>query len=458
MKLEGTSLKKDFLKFILPSIAAQWVFALYTMVDGIFIARGVSETALTAVNISMPFTMGLFSISILFAVGTSTVIAILLGQGKRKEANRVFSQNIALLVVLSIILSILVMVFLEPLAIFLGATENTLPFVKEYIGTLAPLAFGFILSYSFETLIKTDGYPKMATIIVIIGALLNCILDYFMVLVFKWGVSGAAFATGISQVVVILFYLKHFLGKKGTIKFSKFKWDIPVIWREIKNGTSSGITEMSTGITIFFFNQMILRFLTEESLVSYTIISYMVSIITMSMAGIAQGAQPLISYYHGQQRRDRCRMLFRYSMISVLVFSVIAVALCFLFANQVVGLFISDITSPLFASSVTVFRIFSVSFLLVGYNVVIGGYFTAIEFPLFATMISLSRGLILIIASLLLLTTLFGGGAIWWASTLSESLCLLLSLSLLMLARKRLIGGKINNFTYPDILDKKLQD
>lgn len=438
MKLEGKSLKKDFLKFILPSIAAQWVFALYTMVDGIFIARGVSETALTAVNISMPFTMALFSISILFAIGTSTVIAILLGQGKGKEANRVFTQNIALLVILSIIISVVVLIFLEPLALFLGATKNTLPYVKEYIGTLAPMAFGFILSYSFETLIKTDGFPKMATIIVIIGALLNCVLDYFMVIVFKWGVFGAALATGISQIVVILFYLKHFLGKNGTIKFSKFKWDFPVIWREIKNGTSSGITEMSTGITIFFFNQMILRYLGEEPLVSYTIISYMVSIITMSMAGIAQGSQPLISYYHGQGRRDRCQKLFRYSIVSVLVFSTIAVGLCFLGANQVVGLFISDQTSTLFTSSVAVFRIFSISFILVGYNVVIGGYFTSIEFPLYATIISLSRGLILIVLSLFILTSIFGGKGIWWASTLAESLCLILSIRFLFLTRKKL--------------------
>ena len=118
MRLEGKSLKSDFLRFIIPSIIAQWVFSLYTMVDGIFVARGVSEVALTAVNISMPFTTGLFSISILFAVGNSTIVAILLGQGEKERANEVFTQNVVLLCTLSVLITILVIVFLSRLPDF----------------------------------------------------------------------------------------------------------------------------------------------------------------------------------------------------------------------------------------------------------------------------------------------------------------------------------------------------
>ena len=128
MRLEGKSLKSDFLRFIIPSIIAQWVFSLYTMVDGIFVARGVSEVALTAVNISMPFTTGLFSISILFAVGNSTIVAILLGQGEKERANEVFTQNVVLLCTLSVLITILVIVFLEPIASFLGATDYILSY------------------------------------------------------------------------------------------------------------------------------------------------------------------------------------------------------------------------------------------------------------------------------------------------------------------------------------------
>ena len=147
MRLEGKSLKSDFLRFIIPSIIAQWVFSLYTMVDGIFVARGVSEVALTAVNISMPFTTGLFSISILFAVGNSTIVAILLGQGEKERANEVFTQNVVLLCTLSVLITILVIVFLEPFARFLGATDNILSYSKTYIGTNAPISMVYIISY-----------------------------------------------------------------------------------------------------------------------------------------------------------------------------------------------------------------------------------------------------------------------------------------------------------------------
>lgn len=436
MKLEGKSLKSDFLRFIIPSIIAQWVFTLYTMIDGIFVARGVSELALTAVNISMPFTMGLFSISILFAVGTSTIVAILLGKGERKRADEVFTQNIVLLTVLSIVITVAVLIWLEPFARFLGATDRILPYTMEYIGTLAPFTFGFILSYSFETLIKTDGYPKLATIYVTTGAVMNCILDYVFVMELHLGVFGAAFATGISQVFVIFLYLRHFLGEKSTICFSRFRLDLKLVVRKFRNGLSAGITEMSAGIIIFFFNWAILQYINEEALVSYTIISYVNSIVLMSMAGISQGSQPLISYYYGREQDWKCHRLFRYGMTAAAVVSVAAVAGCMAGADRIVSLFISAEHAELRAYSARVFRIFILSFLLAGYNVVAGGFFTSVERAGFATCISLGRGLILLVGSLGILTGFFGGEGIWWSPILSEGMCLVMTAGMLVLYRR----------------------
>ena len=161
------------------------------------------------------------SVSILFAVGNSTIVAIFLGQGEKQKANEVFTQNVVLLCILSVLITILVMIFLDPFARFLGATDHILPYARTYIGTIAPFSVVYILSYSFETLIKTDGYPKLATIYVTSGAVLNCILDYILVMVLHKGVWGAAFATGISQAAVILLYLWHFW-TEGTIRFTKF--------------------------------------------------------------------------------------------------------------------------------------------------------------------------------------------------------------------------------------------
>ena len=416
------------MRFIVPSIVAQWVFALYTMVDGIFVAKGVSEVALTAVNIVMPYIMALYAISILFAVGTSTVVAILLGEKNGKRANEVFTQNITLLTIFSVLITIIVMLNLKSVALFLGATEVNMKYVLEYLRAIVPFSGLFILSYSFETLIKTDGYPKMATFIVTAGSVLNVILDYFMVMRWHMGIGGAALATGISHVVLIAMYLVHFCGKKGTIKFRRFRWDIPVIWREVKNGIPSGITELSAGLIIFLFNQAILKFLNEDALVSYTIISYVNSIAVMTMVGIAQGYQPLISYYFGQKRMDRCKKLLRYGIVAVIVTSIAFTGGCLLGADGIVSLFLEKNMTELFAYSSGVLRIFALSFLIAGYNIVIGGYFTAVEEPVSATIISMGRSIVMLILSLGLLTMVFGGAGIWWSPLLAEALTLVFTL------------------------------
>ena len=174
MNLEGMSLKKKFWRFVWPSVVAQWIFALYTMVDGMFVARGVSEVALSAVNIASPFVNFLFSVSILFAVGTSTVVAIFLGQGRQREANQANTQNMVVTGVLSLFIMLMVWLCLDPIVSFLGATQSTQEYVNHYILSLLPFTWWFIISYTFETLVKTDGFPRFAAAAVASGALVNC--------------------------------------------------------------------------------------------------------------------------------------------------------------------------------------------------------------------------------------------------------------------------------------------
>lgn len=428
MKLQGKTLFSNFLRFIIPSILAQWVFTLYTIVDGIFVAKGVSEVALTAVNISMPFTTALFSISILFAVGNSTVVAIYLGRKKGEEASEAFSQNLFFLGILSIVLSVIVMLNLENFANFLGATDLTREYVCQYIGTIAPFAIAFVFSYSFEMLIKTDGYPKKAMTIVLTGAILNVILDYFFVLVLKWGVFGASFATGLSQTVVCIFYIVHFLSKKGVLRFVRFKWKTSLIFREARNGIASGLVEFSSGFYIFLFNQVILFYLNENALVSFTIIAYVNSLVVMSMAGIAQGCQPLISYYYGQNNWKNCKKLLRYCLMATGVMALAFFATYFIGTRQIIHLFVSKTNGPLVESSVVLFRIFNFSYLIVGFNIVIGGFFTSIEKPIQAIAISFMRGFLVIALCLFFLTHIFGGWGIWWAPILSETICFSISI------------------------------
>ena len=166
-------LLKRFFKFVIPSIVSMWIFSLYTMVDGIFVAWGVGEHALTAVNLSMPFTSLVFMVGILLATGTSTVISIALGQGDLDRARNYFNQNLFVTGIASLLLGALVLLNLERVALFLGATPDTLVYVKEYVGTIAAFAIFFTISYNLEVQVKANGAPHISTIGVISCALIG---------------------------------------------------------------------------------------------------------------------------------------------------------------------------------------------------------------------------------------------------------------------------------------------
>ncbi len=444
MDFERMPLKTSFWRFIWPSVAAQWIFALYTMVDGMFVARGVSEVALSAVNIASPFVNFLFSVSILFAVGTSTIVAIYLGKGEKQKADEVYTQGLASLLVISAIITAGVFVNLETAAIFLGATEVTMEYVKHYILSILPFAWCFIISYSFEILVKTDGYPKFATAAVTGGAVLNCILDYLFVMVFRWGVAGAGAATGLSQCALVFLYISHFLSPKATIRFRKFKWDPARLVRAVKIGLPSCLTEFSAGITVFLFNHTILKYLGNDGIISYTVIGYVNTIVVMSIAGIAQGAQPMISFYYGKGDGGKYRTLLKYGLTASAGLGAAAFIGSWAGADLLVSMFISRELAELKDYTIAVFRVFSLSFLIAGINIQMGGFFTAVERPMPALVISVGRGFVTLALALKICGTLFGGPGIWWAPALSELLCLCLTLAFAFRYRTLCLGQQVD--------------
>lgn len=444
MDFERMPLKTSFWRFIWPSVAAQWIFALYTMVDGMFVARGVSEVALSAVNIASPFVNFLFSVSILFAVGTSTIVAIYLGKGEKQKADEVYTQGLASLLVISAIITAGVFVNLETAAIFLGATEVTMEYVKHYILSILPFAWCFIISYSFEILVKTDGYPKFATAAVTGGAVLNCILDYLFVMVFRWGVAGAGAATGLSQCALVFLYISHFLSPKATIRFRKFKWDPARLVRAVKIGLPSCLTEFSAGITVFLFNHTILKYLGNDGIISYTVIGYVNTIVVMSIAGIAQGTQPMISFYYGKGDGGKYRTLLKYGLTASAGLGAAAFIGSWAGADLLVSMFISRELAELKDYTIAVFRVFSLSFLIAGINIQMGGFFTAVERPMPALVISVGRGFVTLALALKICGTLFGGPGIWWAPALSELLCLCLTLAFAFRYRTLCLGQQVD--------------
>ena len=280
-------LMKRFFKFVVPSIVSMWIFSLYTMVDGVFVSRGVGEIALRAVNLSMPFTSFIFMLGILLATGTSTIISIALGQGDLERARGYFNQNLVVTGAASLLLTLLVLLNLDAVARFLGATPDTLVYVKEYVGTIAVFAVFFTVSYNLEVQVKANGAPHISTVGVISCALMNVVLDAVFVLVFHWGVWGAAFATGLAQVTSTAVFSGYFFTHRQRLRFQPFRWELSAYRRILPLGLSEGLNELSNGLVIFLFNHIILRVIGENGLTPYTIISYVNTLVLMTMTAKA---------------------------------------------------------------------------------------------------------------------------------------------------------------------------
>lgn len=430
------SLKQKFIRYMLPSVVAMWVFSLYTMVDGIFVSKGVGELALAAVNISMPFVTFIFAVSLMFSTGASTVIAVFLGKKDIKSANQVFTLNIVFIIALSVIIFLLTYFNLDRLALFLGATDSTIEMVKQYLGIIVFFNGFFIVSYSLEVIVKTDGFPVLATIGVLISAFTNVVLDYIFVIKLGYGVPGAAYATGISQILSTIFFLVHFFRKNATLKFTKFKFDFKAIGKIASIGFPDSLTELSAGVVILLFNLSIQKYIGEVGIIYYSVINYINVLVLMTMVGIAQGMQPLSSYYYGAHSYKEVRALFSMGVKAIIIASISVFAVSMIFTEPIVSLFIHRSEVEIFSEAVRVFRIYSFSFLILGFNVVISSFFVSIENPLISTVISLGRGLVLIAACLFVMIFLFGGEGIWYTTIVSEFVCLIISLVLLKINYK----------------------
>lgn len=430
------SLLKQFFHFSAATVASLMVFSLYSIVDGLFVARGVGEYAMTAVNLSVPFVNLLFSIAVIFAVGTSTIIAYLLGQKNAQSANKLFSQNLATLVVIGVTISVLVLAFTEPLARLLGAEEVTLEYTIHYLQGLAPFAVCFMISYNLEVLVKTDGRPRLALVTVCVGCVTNCVLDYLTIFHWGLGIWGAAAATGVSQLLTCVIYLTHFLGKHTTFHPVRFRMDWKIYRRLLPIGISDGLTELCNGLMIFLFNHTILRCIGTDGLVAYTIIAYANTLVINITMGVSQGSQPLISFQNGRGDGTAIGNLLRYGLRTMCGIAAVCFTVLFLAAPKLVAVYLPEAGTEMLTFATDAFRRYSLCYLPVGFNIYIAGFLTAMERPLPAVSISTGRGLILQGSILLLLAAVLGGSSIWFAPVISEVLCLGLSVFFLLRLRR----------------------
>ena len=416
---DNSALRKKFIHYIVPSIVSQMVFMLYTLVDAIFVARGVNSRALAGVNISAPFVTLLFAISITLAVGTSTQVSRLRGEGHPEQASEIFSMNFAVATVLSLVITVLAIAFTSPFADLLGATPNTKEYVLHYVRTIAPFSVFFIYSYLFEILIAVDGFPAEATKIVALGVIGNFVMDYLFIFVFHWGVFGAAFATGLSQLLVTVVYLFHFLGPKGNIKFRHFHWDGRTVTGSLYRGMPSGVMELSPGLITFILVHFVDYNLGEDGLVAFSAMAYMAGVLIVLAVGVAQGAQPLISFQNGRGDRKAIRKLLKYQLVTGISLELILYILVCIFSRTYATIFLKGDADSLIGYTAEMMRYYLLFAVLDGFTVVISITVTGLEKPLPGIILSGLRASVFLLVGCVI-TTWIGGDAIWFAMLIAE--------------------------------------
>jgi len=292
--------------------------------------------------------------------------------------------------------------------------------------------------------VKTDGFPALATIGVLLSAFTNIFLDYLFVGVFHWGISGAAWATGIAQVFSTALFMTHFLSKRSVLKFRSFEWDFKIYAKILFIGFGSFISEISTGVIIFLYNNHIVKVIGETGLISYTVLSYINLFVSMSMIGLTQGMQPLVSYYYGKKDPDSYHNFLKFSFIGILGLSATFYVITLLFRQQLTGIFIRAEHTELFAYTQKALFYFAPSFLLIGFNLLISGYFASIGYAKHSLIIAIARGFLFIWIALSVATYLQKDTLLWLSSFFSELITLLVSILLILSIMKKKNLSSIN--------------
>ncbi len=437
----SNSISQDFkplslLKFAMPSMIMMIFMSLYTIVDGIFVSRLIGSNALSAVNIVWPVLSVSNALGIMLASGGSAVIATKLGEGKAKDARENFSFLVVTGLLISLLLLVLTILFLDPIVNALGANETLYDYCCDYLKFSIIFAPACMLQNLFQCFFVTAGKPGLGLSLTVIAGLANAFLDYFFMGVLNMGVSGAALATGSGQMIpaiaglIYFFYAGHRLksteNDSNHLYFTGFHYSGQVLLASCANGSSEMVSNLSNAIVTYLFNIILMRLAGEDGVAAITIILYGQFLFNALYLGFSIGVGPVISFNYGAQNKRRLQTVYKICTAFVLLSSVIIGALAFFSADFISAVFVEKGNNT-FSLTATGFAIFAVNYLFSGYNIFSSGLFTALSDGKTSAILSLSRTFVFIFISLLIFPQIWDITGVWIAVPVAEFMTLFLS-------------------------------
>ncbi|MGL6107086.1 MATE family efflux transporter [Romboutsia sp.] len=411
---------KEYLKYAIPSAFAMLISALYTIIDGMFVGQGVGDNALAAVNIVLPFTVMLVGIANMMAVGGGALVSKNIGAKNIEKAVNIFRQVMKFLLIISVVLSIMCVIFTEPIVKALGATESLQSLAVDYLRYYALFCIPNLVGIALNSFVRNDNRPKLAMISTIAGAITNVVLDYIFIFEFGLGIKGAAIATGLGQIVTVAILLPHFINKKGNLSLKNVRLEKEIIRDLLNIGFPSFLSQISFSIIVLMHNIAIVKIMGEVGVSAYSILNYIGTNIYMILFGLTLGVQPLISYNFGKCDIEKVLKYHKINSISQLVTTVFFVLICFLFGKQIISIFTNDV--KVIEIAYLAVRLGSLSYFFVGLNIGTIVYYQAIEMPKFSTLMCFFRAIIFLPLALIVLYSIFGSNGIWAGTLVSETL------------------------------------
>ena len=437
---------KLLMKYSIPAIIGMLVNALYNIVDRIFIGHipDVGPMAITGVGITMPIMTVILAFGMLIGIGSAANMSIKLGQGKKNEAERIIGNATHLLIILGIILTTIGLLFMNPILQSFGATDQTIVFAKDYIEIIIMGTIFNLFSFAFTHMTRADGNPKLAAIVMIVGCLLNAILDAILIFGFNLGIQGAAIATVISQAVTALWLVFHFM--KGSshlkIRLPYLQLNKQIVKIIFSIGMAPFAMQIASSFVQVFANNTLMTYGGDLAIGAMTVINSIALLFLMPIFGINQGAQPIIGYNHGAKLYHRSKNAFMYAVISATVILLLGSTVIQLFPQIFVSVFNDDPT--LTDMAVEGMKIFLFALPILGISVVGPNYFQSIGKARISLFLSLLRQVILFIPLLLILPHFMGLKGIWFAMPISDVITALLTLYFLRREMKRLERQQLN--------------
>ena len=406
--------------FTAPSIFTFVFIAVYQMVDGLFIERFVGDLAISAVNLYYPVVCLFIAVGIMIGTGGNAVIVRKVGEGKRKEAGETFSRIINFTVLIGILITVVCLTFSDPIMRLCGATAGNIEYLRPYYMMLSAFSITILLQSELGILIIGEGQTVTAAIVIMIGGVLNCVLDYYFMGVLKLGIWGAAAATVIGYCSTIIYAVWFYIiGGKSSYKLELARPDLREIGAVCFNGSSDMVSNLAGGVSVLIMNHLAYRCYREIGVSALSVITYMQFLIEAVFMGFTTAVEPIFSYHYGSGNVAMRKKVYKYSVQWCVLLGAVLIIVLFFLRGVITGIYFKPDTE-FYRISMLGYMISLPACLFSGYNQFGSGLFTAFSNGIISGFLSLVRTFVVLIICLFLLTALFSGPGLWSAWPAAE--------------------------------------